>query len=119
MTARSAAEKYGPVSIATVVGWIPLVAALWLFGKPWLVGEINVAMAAEIDNKIEKQVQPINGAFEVLVRRDIAALRKELADMRYRQRRGEDWTQKDAEDLVEIELELEAFQEALKKLSAK
>ena len=120
MTARTTAEKYGPISIATVVGWIPLIAILWAFGEPWLVQNLNAAMANEIDTRIEQKVHPLQGAFGVLVKRDIAHVRERITGKKYeKEMKPEEWTRQDAKDLSDLEAELAALEAALKELGTK
>lgn len=93
---------------STVSSLLVLIPVLWFIGKPL----ISEALAEDIKDIVKEEVEPINNAFTVLLQRDITALRKEIASLRFRQRTGEDWTEEDAEYLTELEIELDALREA-------
>ncbi len=104
------------VSLSTVATIVALVPAFWFIGKPILVAQISTAMAAEFEDVIETKQAPVENAFRVLLQTEITKLRKEIAALRYRQRNGEDWDELDAEYLAELEIELEALQQAYEEL---
>jgi hypothetical protein len=97
-------------TLASTVGSLAvLVPVLWFIGKPLIAD----ALAEEFKETVQQELSPLEGSFKVLLDRDISALRKEIAQMRFRQRAGGDqWTRDDAEYLAELEIELEALKEA-------
>lgn len=103
------------VVIAAVASWIPIVPFMWYVFQPFLVQEVGAAMADQIQEQIQSEVQPLGTAFEVLIQRDIAELRRQIAAMEFRKDTGS-WTSQDAEDLVNLRLELESMQKALRAL---
>ncbi len=111
-------EESVKISLAAIVSWIPLVPVFWWVLSPILVTKVSEAMADQIQEQIAQEVQPISTAFTVLVRKDIADLRRLIAEQEFiRDNPPEgDWTADDAEDLVNLELELEGFREALQAL---
>ncbi len=100
------------ISISTIFSTIASLAVvipvLWYVGKPL----ISDALAEDFKQIAQEQAQPIKSAFSVLLTRDINSLRKEIAALKFRQRQGTDWVQDDAAYLTDLEIELEALQEA-------
>jgi hypothetical protein len=108
------------ISVAALLSWIPLIPVFWFIVKPILVTAVSEAMASDVAMQIQKEAAPIKGAFSVLILRDISYLRKEIAGMEFRRDNPpeEDWAAEDAEDLVDLQLELESMQSALNELRA-
>jgi hypothetical protein len=108
------------ISVAAVLSWIPLIPVFWFIVKPILVTAVSEAMAGDVAMQIQKEAAPIKGAFSVLILRDISYLRKEIAGMEFLRDNppADDWTADDAEDLVDLQLELESMQSALTELRA-
>ena len=106
--------------MAALLSWIPLIPVFWFIVKPILVTAVSEAMASDVAMQIQKEAAPIKGAFSVLILRDISYLRKEIAGMEFRRDNPpeEDWAAEDAEDLVDLQLELESMQSALTELRA-
>ena len=106
--------------MAAVLSWVPLIPVFWFIVKPILVTAVSEAMASDVAQQIQKEAAPIKGAFSVLILRDISYLRKEIAAMEFRRDNPpeDDWTADDAQDLVELQLELESMREALSELKA-
>ena len=105
--------------MAAVLSWIPLIPVFWFIVKPILVTAVSEAMASDVAQQIQKEAAPIKGAFSVLILRDISYLRKQIAGMEFVRDNppADDWTADDAEDLVELQLELESMQSALNELN--
>jgi hypothetical protein len=108
------------ISVAALLSWIPLIPVFWFIVKPILVTAVSEAMASDVAQQIQKEAAPIKGAFSVLILRDISYLRKQIAGMEFLRDNppADDWTADDAEDLVELQLELESMQSALHELKA-
>jgi len=104
------------ISASVIVSWITIGAFAWFFAEPILVASVSEALAEDINEAVSEQVAPINGAFVALLQRDINATKKEIATLKFRQRRNETWTAEDAVDLADKEIELAALQEAKKAL---
>lgn len=100
------------ISASVIVSWLGIAAFAWLFAEPLLMNTVSVALAADIKQTVAQELAPINGAFIALLQRDINVTRKEIAAFKYRQRRSDNWTQDDAETLVDKEIELGALVEA-------
>ena len=103
------------ISAAALLSWIPLIPIFWFIVKPILVTGVSEAMASDVAEQIQKESAPIKNAFSVLILRDISYLRKEIAGMEFRRDNppADDWTAQDADDLVELRLELESMRSAL------
>jgi hypothetical protein len=93
---------------STVASLAVLIPVLWYVGKPL----ISNALAEDFKQIAQDQAQPIKSAFSVLLTRDINSLRKEIAALKFRQRQDTDWESEDAEYLTDLQIELEALQEA-------
>lgn len=105
------------VSISTITSLAAVLPILWFVGKPVLTTAVSDAMGEEIQETVKGEIAPVISAFEVLLTLQINELRKEIAAMRFRQRRGGDeWTQDDADILAEAEIELESLRDALEAL---
>jgi len=108
------------MSITALAAWLPFIPIFWFILKPILVTAVSEAMASDVAQQIQKEAAPIKGAFSVLILRDISYLRKEIAGMEFRRDNppADDWTADDAQDLVELQLELESMRAALNELKA-
>jgi len=95
---------------------IAVLATLWIFAEPIIVESVSVAMASDIEQSINKEIEPLNRAFVALLQRDVNDVRKAIAAMRYRQRLQQDWTSEDAANLTYLEIELEALNEAMEEM---
>ena len=99
------------ISISTVAALIPIMTILWFVGKPLLVSQISTALADEFEETIDEKQMPVQSAFKALLRSEITKLRKEIAALETHEH-DDDWDEDDAEYLAELEIELEALQEA-------
>lgn len=104
------------IGIQTLITWIPLIPILWFVVQPILVTSVSEAMAEDIEETVKQSVEPVNDAFQVLLTLEINSLRKEIAALQFRQRQGDNWTAEDADHLAELNIELEALQDALEAL---
>ncbi len=104
------------ISASVIVSWITIGAFAWIFAKPMLISSVSTALAEDIKQTVSAQVAPINGAFVALLQRDINATKKEIAALKFRQRKVINWTEDEAEYLAEKEIELDALLEAKKAL---
>ena len=69
-------------------------------------------MAEDIEQTVQASVEPINNAFVALLQRDINATKKDIAALKFRQRQDTDWTPEDAIYLADLEIQLDALEEA-------
>lgn len=100
------------ISASVVVSWIGVGAFAWLFAEPLLMQTVSAALAEDLKQMVSQEVAPINGAFVALLQRDINATRREIAALKYRQRRNENWVSDDVKYLTNKEIELDALIEA-------
>jgi outer membrane murein-binding lipoprotein Lpp len=112
-------EQGQRMTLTAILSYLPLIPIFWFVLKPILVGSVSEAMAGEVRNTVQEEVSPINNAFVALLQRDINKTRKDIAALKYRQRRADDWTEEDASYLAELEIELEALREAVAALKEK
>ncbi len=109
-------EQSKVIGVQTLVTWIPLVPILWFVVQPILVTSVSEAMAEDIQDTVKQSVEPVNNAFQVLLMLNINEIRKEIAGLQFRQRTGDNWTAEDADSLADLNIELEALQDALETL---
>ena len=109
-------EQSKVIGVQTLVTWIPLVPILWFVVQPILVTSVSEAMAEDIQQTVKQSVEPVNNAFQVLLILNINEIRKEIAALEFRQRAADDWTAEDADNLADLNIELEALRDALETL---
>lgn len=114
---RTITKEHGyRMSLTVLIGYLPLIPVFWFLVKPVLVNAVSVAVAEDIQFQVKAEVTPINNAFVALLQRDINKVRKEIATLKFRQSRQENWTVSDAEYLADLQIELEALREAMSAL---
>ncbi len=107
------------ISVATLLTWIPLIPVLWFVARPIVADAVAAELQESFEQKIEQETAPIQNAFRVLILRDIANLRRLIADREFvRDNQPDLWEADDAEDLVNLKLELESLQKALRELES-
>lgn len=105
------------MTLTAVLSYLPLIPVFWFLVKPVLISAVSDAVAADIKTQVEQSVKPINSAFKILLQRDIDQKKREIAAWKNkRQFHASEWTTKDAEDLVDCEIELESLIAAKKEL---
>ena len=97
------------IGINQIITYATLMPILWFIGQPILVS----ALADDIKTAVHQQVAPMSAAFVALLQRDVNKVRKEIAALKFRQRRAYNWTSDDAVYLADLEIELEALREAM------
>ncbi len=107
------------ISLSTISSVLAMMPVLWFVAKPILTEAVSVAVAEDIEEQVKSGTAPLNLALSALIRARVADLRKEMAAMEFRRDNPpvDDWTAIDAEDLVDLELTLEAQEEALEALT--
>ena len=100
------------IGVNQLITYATLVPILWFVAQPLLLD----AMAEDIKDIVATQAEPLQDAFAVLLLRDINALRKEIAALEFKKENDETWDADDAEDLTNLEIEIEALREATAKL---
>lgn len=96
------------IGINQLVTYLTLIPIFWFVLQPLLVK----AMAEDIKEIVAEQTEPINNAFVALLQRDINATRKEIAALKFRERSDDEWNEDDAEYLADLEIQLDALEEA-------
>ena len=114
---KEAASRIGVNQIVTYAGLVPI---FWFILQPILVDALAEEMQETIKQTVASQVQPINIAFVALLQRDINATRKEMAALRFRRDNPpvDDWTAEDASYLADLEIQMDALEEAKAALQA-
>jgi hypothetical protein len=109
MTTPTAKEAGIRIGVNQLVTYLTLIPIFWFILQPLII----TALAEDIKEIVAQQTEPINNAFVALLQRDINATRKEMAALRFRQRDDDtDWTEDDAEYLADLEIQLDALEEA-------
>lgn len=102
------------VSVSTIATLVPVLAAVWFVMQPLMVSQISSAMASDLEDMIEDETKPIEGAFKVLLQSDINRLKRNIARLEYREEHEPDeWTEADSQRLADYKIELDAFEEAI------
>ncbi len=112
---KEAGIRIGVNQIITYAGLVPI---FWFIIQPILVDALAEEMQETIKQTVATQVDPINNAFVALLQRDINATRKEIAALKFRQRNDDEWSEGDAEYLADLEIQLDALEEAKVALQA-
>jgi hypothetical protein len=109
-------KKHGiNISLSTVATLVPVLTVVWFIVQPALISSVSTAVAADLDEQITNKQAPVQSAFKVLLKTEIAKLRKEIARLEhYKDDSG--WTEDDAEYLAELKIELDALKEAYQEL---
>jgi len=113
-TSSKAKERGIRIGINQLVTYVTLIPVFWFILQPLLI----TAMASDIKQIVAEQNEPINNAFVALLQRDINATRKEIAALRFRERTDDAWSEDDAEYLADLEIQLDALEEAKEALQA-
>ena len=111
----TAKERGIRIGVNQIVTYATLVPIFWFVAQPLLVE----ALAEDIKQTVAQEVAPINNAFVALLQRDINATRKDIAALKFRERTAaEEWTSEDASYLADLEIQLDALEEAKAALQA-
>lgn len=105
------------ISLSSIGAIIPILVFLWIFVQPALVNSI----AADLDDKISAQVTekqvPLNNAFKAILQSDINKLKKQIAQLEFKESHSPDeWTSDDADELASTKIQLQALEEAKEEL---
>lgn len=109
MSSKVTREQGIRIGINQVITYATLIPIFWFIGQPILVS----ALADDIKLSVQQQVAPMNNAFIALLQRDVNKVRKEIAALKFRQRRSINWTSEDALYLADLQIEIEALREAM------
>jgi hypothetical protein len=104
-TAKETGVRIGVNQLITYLTLIPI---FWFIIQPLIIS----ALAEDIKEIVAEQTEPINNAFVALLQRDINATRKDIAALRFRERTDDEWSEDDAEYLADLEIQLDALEEA-------
>jgi len=96
------------IGVNQIITYATLVPIFLFVAQPLLID----AMAEDIKQLVAEEVQPISNAFVALLQLEINAARKDIAALKFRERQAEDWTSEDASDLADMEIQLDALEEA-------
>lgn len=97
------------IGINQIITYATLMPILWFVGQPILVS----ALADDIKMTVQQEIAPLNGAFVALLQRDVNKVHKEIATLKFRQRRSDNWITEDALYLADLEIEIKALRKAM------
>ena len=101
------------ISLNTVATFVPLLGIVWFLLKPAMIE----AIAEDIDEQIEKQAQPLENAFKVLLRAEINDIQGSIDLLEFREEHEPDtWLEEHARLLSRRKIELVALKEAYDEL---
>ncbi len=100
------------IGINQIITYAGLVPIFWFIIQPILVSALAEEMQESIKQTVATEVAPINNAFVALLQRDINATRKDIAALKFRERQAVDWTAEDAAYLADLDIQLDALEEA-------
>jgi len=101
------------ISLNTVATLLPVLAVVWFLLKPAIIE----AIAEDLDEQIAEQSQPLQSAFKVILRAEIADIIESIAMLEYREEHESDtWLAEHARLLAKRKIELAAFEEAYAEL---
>lgn len=106
---------------ASVLTMLTIISPVsWFLVKPVLVSSISSAMAGNVQESIQAEVGPIKGGVEAIINSNIGRLKRQIARLEYRKQASpESWTETDADDLVELQIDLEGQMRALQAIRRK
>ena len=113
MAGKITKEQGIRIGINQIITYATLIPILWFIAQPILVN----ALANDIKASVAQEVAPLNAAFVALLQRDVNKVRKEIAALKFRQRRADNWTSEDAVYLADLQIEIEALREAMDALA--
>jgi hypothetical protein len=105
------------VSISSVASLIPVLVIVWFVIQPIMLKDLSTAMAQDVEQKIEDKLEPVQGAFKILLLSNINKLKRSIASLEHsRSQNPEAWTDDRNRILVDNKIELVALQEAYSEL---
>lgn len=116
--AKITKEQGVSISLSTITSVVALIPILWFVGQPILVSAVSEAMAEDIQQQVQQGVAPLNMAFVAIIQSNIADLRRQIAAMEFRRDNPppDDWTAEDAQELVNLRIDLDTQEDALEAL---
>lgn len=104
------------IGINQIVTYATLVPIFWFVAQPLIVN----ALAEDIKQTVQTEVAPLNSAFVALLRSNIANTRRKIAQLEFRRDNppANDWSSLDAEELVNLKIDLSSSQAAVAALMA-
>lgn len=100
------------ITLSTIVTLASVSGILWAFGKPLLMDSIGVALAQDIRDTVQDEIEPIKGGLQVIIAQTIIRLRKDIAQLE-RKQSAEGLSSEETNLLVDLRGELEAQEMAL------
>jgi len=114
---KEAAGRIGVNQIITYAGLVPI---FWFIIQPVLIDALAEEMQESIKQTVATEIAPVNNAFVALLQRDINSTRKDMAALRFRRDNppDDDWSAEDAAYLADLEIQMDALEEAKAALQA-
>ena len=102
------------ISFATVASMIPVFAMTWFLIKPAVVKAVGDELQDQVQQSVAKEVRPISRALSVILENNADNLVRLIATMEFRRDfpPKDDWTNEDAQELAQLELDLASAKKA-------
>lgn len=112
MISKEEQKSIGLSALASVVAMCAVLGPVgWYLIKPVLVTSVSTSMAEDLDDtigeKLDAKLMPLNAGFKAVLQQNIASLRRQIADMEYREANDPEWTAQDAGSLAQLEIDLD------------
>lgn len=107
------------ISLATVGALLPVLLAAWFLIKPAVVQAVGDELQEQVQLTVAKEVQPINSALAIMLQNNIASIQRQIASLAFQRDfpPAGDWTDSDAQDLANLQLDLQSTTAALAALA--
>lgn len=108
------------ISISVLASTIPVLLAVWFFIKPAVVLAVGEELQEQVQQTVAAEVRPINVALGVMLQNAVANISRQIAAMEFRRDFPPigDWSNADAQELTNLELNLKSNVTALAALVA-
>jgi len=106
--------RLSDISVASVVSLIPVLTVVWFVVKPSIVKAVGDELQEQVQQTVSKEVRPINRALTVILGNNADNLERQIAAMEFRRDfpPDNDWTNKDAQELAQLKLDLRSAKAA-------
>lgn len=91
-----------------------ILPAGWFLVKPVLMASVSTAMATDIQEAVQTEIQPIKTGVEAIIQSNINRIRRQISTLEHRRDTDpERWTSEDAGHLTDLKIDLDGQKRAL------
>lgn len=104
------------ISLSALASLVVILPVVWLLMKPLIAS----SLAGEIKQTVHTEMRPMNTALIALLQTNVANIRRRIARLEYRRDHppADDYTERDADELVNLQIELASSVVAMDALRA-